>query len=68
MAEVEKAVVLGQWSEACDGRTPNLRYLPFAEIRQQSPRAFVEMLVDELGVSGVVAGENYRFGEALAVG
>jgi FAD synthase len=38
-------------------------YLPFAAIRSMSPEAFVQLLQQELGAAGVVAGINYRFGE-----
>ena len=36
--------------------------VPFASIREMSPERFVKTLKDRLGVTGVVAGENYRFG------
>ena len=39
--------------------------LPFAEIRELSPQAFVDLLADPdrgLGLSGVVAGHAFRFG------
>lgn len=65
MANAEKPFVLGTWKEACFGRTPRMRYLPFAEIRHQSPKEFIELLVHELGAAGVVAGANYRFGRIL---
>ena len=54
--------MLGTWKEACCGLMPHMRYIPFAEIRHQSPREFIELLVHELGAAGVVAGANYRFG------
>jgi hypothetical protein len=38
-------------------------YLPFAAIRLMSPDSFVQLLQQELGAAGVVAGINYRFGE-----
>ena len=36
--------------------------VPFASIREMSPECFVKTLKERLGVAGVVAGENYRFG------
>lgn len=55
---------------AADGRAPTSnhvvaprqRYIPFAEIRNMSPEEFVSLLADRMGVAGVVAGVNYRFG------
>ncbi len=32
-----------------------------------SPEAFVRLLAEDLKVSGVVVGENYRFGYALVL-
>lgn len=42
-----------------------MRYLPFARVRHKSPEEFFELLVNELGAQGVVAGANYRFGKCL---
>jgi hypothetical protein len=39
------------------------RYIPFSEVRQLSPQAFVNILAQQLRPAGVVAGINYRFGE-----
>jgi FAD synthase len=38
--------------------------LPFQDIRAMSPEQFVAVLARDLGAAGVVAGRNYRFGEA----
>eukprot|EP00210_Caulerpa_lentillifera_P005095 g4867.t1 len=66
VAQVEQPYVLGEWTDACLGRTPSMRYLPFANIRQKSPEEFFELLVNNLGVKGVVTGANYRFGYKAA--
>ena len=44
---------------------PRQRSIPFAEIRSMSSEEFVKLLVDGMGVHGVVAGTNYRFGVPL---
>ena len=36
--------------------------MPFADVRRMPPEAFVAFLKDTLGVSGIVAGSDYRFG------
>ncbi|KAF6170877.1 hypothetical protein GIB67_018959 [Kingdonia uniflora] len=41
-------------------------HVEFSSVRQLSPRQFVEKLSTELGVRGVVTGENYRFGYKAA--
>lgn len=63
VSEEERPLILGMWKEACRGRIPQMRYLPFAEIRKKSPEEFIEILVHELGAAGIVAGSNYRFGK-----
>lgn len=42
-------------------RVSELR-LPFGSLRRMSPDEFVALLARQVGASGVVAGENYRFG------
>ncbi|KAK2984289.1 hypothetical protein RJ640_003848 [Escallonia rubra] len=42
------------------------RQVEFSKVRSLTPRQFVEKLSKELGVRGVVAGENYRFGYRAA--
>ena len=68
VADAERPFVLATWKEMCHGMTPHMRYLPFGQIRHQSPREFVEMLARDLGAAGVVAGTNYRFGKNLKRG
>jgi len=41
---------------------PHEYHVQFSQVRYLSPRQFVERLSKELGVEGVVAGANYRFG------
>eukprot|EP01018_Ginkgo_biloba_P028977 Gb_03505 [translate_table: standard] len=41
---------------------PHEYHVEFSKVRHLSPRQFVERLSKELGVKGVVAGANYRFG------
>ncbi len=47
----------GRWA-------PRLRTIPFHLIRGMSPEEFVRVLAHDLRAAGVVAGRNYRFGEA----
>lgn len=61
VAPSDRARVLASWSDACDGKVVREHVVPFAAIRRMSPEEFVATLRD-LGVGGVVAGRNYRFG------
>ena len=61
VAPRDRARVLASWSDACDGKVVREHVVPFAAIRRMSPEEFVATLRD-LGVGGVVAGRNYRFG------
>ena len=62
VAETDRARVLATWAEACGGVTPGEVVVPFADVRRMPPEAFVAFLKDNLGVSGIVAGSDYRFG------
>ena len=62
VAETDRARVLATWAEACGGVTPGEVVVPFADVRRMPPEAFVAFLKDTLGVSGIVAGSDYRFG------
>ena len=62
VAASDRARVLASWASHCQGRTPRQRYIPFAMVRNLSPEAFVQTLVKDLKVSGIVVGDNYRFG------
>ncbi|KAK3012878.1 hypothetical protein RJ639_009228 [Escallonia herrerae] len=44
------------------GWEPSEFQVEFSKVRSLTPRQFVEKLSKELGVRGVVAGKNYRFG------
>lgn len=62
VASCDRAQVLASWKPFCHGRTPRQRYIPFSMVRNLSPEAFVKVLAEDLQVSGVVVGQNYRFG------
>lgn len=62
VASVDRARVLETWRESCRGYAPHEHLIPFAEIREMEPEEFIQMLAQDLGVSGVVVGANYRFG------
>ncbi|KAJ9533488.1 hypothetical protein QJQ45_026565, partial [Haematococcus lacustris] len=62
VAPPDRPRVLASWQGVCGGRAPRQRLVPFREIRGLSPAQFVELLAHDLGVAGVVAGSNYRFG------
>lgn len=66
VAACDRRRVLTSWADACDGVAPSECAIPFADIRQLSPEAFIELLAKELRVSGVVVGANYRFGYKAA--
>jgi FAD synthase len=61
VAPGDRARVLDAWKETCEGKTVREHVIPFADIRRMSPEEFVSTLKD-IGVGGVVAGANYRFG------
>ena len=50
------------WRLRCGDQTVREHCIPFAAIRRMSPEEFVLTLRDVIGVGGVVAGRNYRFG------
>ena len=62
VAASDRSRVLASWTPYCCGSTPRQRYIPFAMVRNLSPEAFVQTLVQKLKVSGIVVGQNYRFG------
>ncbi|KAL3139855.1 hypothetical protein ABBQ38_004152 [Trebouxia sp. C0009 RCD-2024] len=66
VAPSDRARVLASWTSHCQGRTPRQRYIPFAMVRTLSPEAFVKTLVEDLQISGIVVGQNYRFGYKAA--
>jgi len=67
-ADADRARVLRGWAPHCGGLVPMQRSIPFAAVRELSPEAFVVALAEGMAVRGVVAGENYRFGEGLGRG
>ncbi len=64
VATYDRPRVLQTWASACCGLVPRQLYIPFADIRSLPPEEFVRILAQDLQVSGVVVGSNYRFGEA----
>lgn len=66
VAPSDRSRVLASWMPYCCGSTPRQRYIPFAMVRSLSPEAFVQTLVEKLKVSGIVVGQNYRFGYKAA--
>lgn len=62
VAKSDRKRVLSSWAPYCGNVTPQEYQVQFSAVRYLSPRQFVERLSKELRVSGVVAGENYRFG------
>ncbi|KAF7123475.1 hypothetical protein RHSIM_Rhsim12G0193800 [Rhododendron simsii] len=66
VAKCDRKRVLSSWAPYCGDITPVEYELEFSKVRHLTPRQFVEMLSKKLGVCGVVAGENYRFGYKAA--
>ncbi|CAI9094384.1 OLC1v1030109C1 [Oldenlandia corymbosa var. corymbosa] len=66
VAKCDRKRVLKSWAPYCANVTPQEFEIDFSKVRSLSPRQFVEKLSMELGVHGVVAGENYRFGYRAA--
>ncbi|KAL0709238.1 hypothetical protein Bca4012_016216 [Brassica carinata] len=62
VAKCDRKRVLTSWDSYCGNKAPVEYEIEFASVRHLTPRQFVEKLSKELRVSGVVAGENYRFG------
>jgi FAD synthase len=66
VAPSDRARVLEEWTRdgaVRSGDAPVREHvMPFAAIRRMSPEQFVRTLAEDVGVRGVVAGRNYRFG------
>lgn len=62
VAKCDRKRVLSSWAPLCGNITPLEFQVEFSNVRHLTPREFVEKLSKDLRVSGVVAGENYRFG------
>ncbi|KAK1306623.1 hypothetical protein QJS10_CPA10g00311 [Acorus calamus] len=62
VAKCDRKRVLTSWAPYCGNVVPVEFHVEFSNVRHLTPRQFVERLSKELRVSGVVAGENYRFG------
>ena len=61
VAETDRARVLATWADPCAAFSPGEVVVPFADVRRMPPRRSW-LLKDTLGVSGIVAGSDYRFG------
>lgn len=59
---IEKGVILGSWTRHCQGKLPSMRYIPFYDVMEMEPYKFIEILVKEMKIKGIVVGQNYRFG------
>ncbi|XP_062163634.1 FAD synthetase 2, chloroplastic-like [Alnus glutinosa] len=66
VAKCDRKRVLSSWAPYCSDMAPAEFQIEFSSVRHLTPRQFVEKLSIELGVGGVVAGENYRFGYRAA--
>ncbi|KAB5548045.1 hypothetical protein DKX38_011451 [Salix brachista] len=66
VAKCDRSRVLSSWAPYCGNLVPEEVQIEFSCVRHLTPRQFVEKLSKELGVVGVVAGENYRFGYKAA--
>lgn len=62
VAKCDRKRVLSSWAPFCGNLTPKEFEVEFSQVRYLTPQQFVEKLAVELGVRGIVAGENYRFG------
>ncbi|TQD99838.1 hypothetical protein C1H46_014576 [Malus baccata] len=66
VAKCDRKRVLSSWASYCGDMAPAEFEIEFSSVRRLTPRQFVEKLLKELGVRGIVAGENYRFGYKAA--
>ncbi|XP_021811319.1 FAD synthetase 2, chloroplastic-like [Prunus avium] len=66
VAKCDRKRVLSSWAPYCGNMAPTEFQIEFSSVRHLTPRQFVEKLLKELGVRGVVAGENYRLGYKAA--
>ncbi|PHT54113.1 FAD synthetase 2, chloroplastic [Capsicum baccatum] len=66
VAACDRKRILSSWAPYCGNVIPRELQIDFSKVRNLTPRQFVEKLSKELGVRGVVAGENYRFGYRAA--
>ncbi|XP_022763894.1 FAD synthetase 2, chloroplastic-like [Durio zibethinus] len=66
VAQCDRTRVLSSWAPYCGNVAPREFQLQFMGVRHLTPRQFVEKLAKELGVCGVVAGDNYQFGYKAA--
>ena len=55
VADADRVNVLASWAPQCHGRAPCQRFIPFAEVRNLSPEAFVHVLAHDLKVRNSAA-------------
>lgn len=65
VAAVDRDRILRAWSGTI-GAHIAYRVLPFAQIRDQSPEQFLDMVIERFGARGIVCGHNWRFGHRAA--
>lgn len=66
VAMYDRPRVLRSWAAFCNGHVPEQRLVPFADVRNMSPEAFVHLLAEDFQVAGIVVGEGFRFGYKAA--
>ncbi|KZV47869.1 FAD synthetase 1, chloroplastic-like [Dorcoceras hygrometricum] len=66
VAKCDRKRILSSWGLLCHKVIPKEFQIEFSTVRYLTPRQFVQKLSEELGVCGVVAGQNYRFGYKAA--
>lgn len=62
VADVERDRVLREWSLAT-GAPVAWRVVPFQHVRDMSPDAFLQYVVQQFGAVGIVCGDDWHFGK-----
>lgn len=57
VAKCDRKRILSSWAPYCGNMAPAEFEIEFSSVRHLTPRQFVEKLLKELGVCGVVAGK-----------
>lgn len=61
VAPIERDGILRGWAAEV-GKSVAYKALPFSGVRSLTPREFVQLLVDDLGATGLVCGSDWKFG------
>lgn len=61
VAPIERAGILRGWSAEVEKKV-GYKVLQFSDVRALSPKEFVDLLVTDLGATGLVCGSDWRFG------